>query len=332
MNGLVVGLGSIGRRHLKNLRQILPQAELTVLRSSDRSSHEAPPEEASRVVYSFDDALLHEPRFAVIASPAPFHVETALRLAERGVHLCIEKPISDRLDRVQDLIRLCRQRGLVLMVAYNLRFAAPLRTLREALMSGRIGKLLGLRIEAGQYLPDWRPNADYRQSVSARRDLGGGALLELSHEIDYARWLAGDIVRVSADVRKLSNLEIDVEDCAELTVNFASGVLGSIHIDMLQHTPTRTCKLIGSEGTLTWDAIVNQVRLFSAETRVWEDLHSAQSIDRNAMYVDELAHFLDCLQTGATPLITGEDGRQALQVVLAAKRSAELEHPCEVES
>ena len=296
MNGLVVGLGSIGRRHLKNLRQILPQAELTVLRSSDRSSHEAPPEEASRVVYSFDDALLHEPRFAVIASPAPFHVEIALRLAERGVHLCIEKPISDRLDRIQDLIGLCRQRGLVLMVAYNLRFAAPLRTLREALMSGRIGTLLGLRIEAGQYLPDWRPNADYRQSVSARRDLGGGALLELSHEIDYARWLAGDIVRVSADVRKLSNLEIDVEDCAELTVNFASGVLGSIHVDMLQRTPTRTCKLIGSEGTLTWDAIVNQVRLFSAETRDWEDLHSAQSIDRNAMYVDELAHFLDCLQ------------------------------------
>lgn len=310
---------------------MLPQAELTVLRSSERSHHEAPPLEASRVVHSLDEALRHEPQFALIASPSPFHVETALRLAERGVHLCVEKPISDRPDRLQELIGLCHQRGLVLMVAYNLRFSASLRALREALLTGRIGRLLGLRIETGQYLPDWRPSADYRQSVSARRELGGGVLLELSHEIDYARWLAGDIRCVSADVRTLSDLEIDVEDCAELTVNFASGVLGSIHIDMLQRAPTRTCKLIGSEGTLIWDAIANQTRLFSAGAGVWEDLCPAQAPDGNATYVAEMAHFLDCLQTGAKPLITGEDGRQTLQVVLAAKRSAELQQPCEVE-
>lgn len=331
MNGLVVGLGSIGRRHLRNLRQLLPKAELTVLRRSDRSQYEAPPAEASRIVHSLDEALGHEPQFAIIASPAPFHVETALRLAEHGVHLCVEKPISDRPDRLHELIGLSRQRGLVLMVAYNLRFAAPLRVLRDALLSGRIGRLLGLRIETGQYLPDWRPDSDYRQCVSARRELGGGVLLELSHEIDYARWLAGEIVRVSADVRQLSNLEIDVEDCAELTVNFASGALGNIHVDMLQRTPTRTCKLIGSEGTLIWDAIANQVRLFSAETRVWEELHPPQALDRNAMYVDELTHFLDCIKTGSIPLITGADGQRTLRVVLAAKRSAELQHPCEVE-
>ncbi len=332
MDGLIVGLGSIGCRHLRNLRSLLPHAELTVLRSSNSSSKEPPPLEATRVVHSIDDALAHQPKFAIIASPSPFHMDTALTLARHGVNLCVEKPISDRLDGVDELIGLTRRRGLVLAVGYNLRFAEPLRILRAALYSGRIGRLLNVRIETGQYLPDWRPQADYRQGVSARRELGGGALLELSHEIDYARWLAGEIVRVSADVRKVSDLEIDVEDCAEMTVNFASGALGNIHVDLLQRTPTRTCRLIGSQGTLTWDAISNLVRLYQAETSVWQDLHPAQALDRNATYVEELRHFFDCIKTKGMPLITGEDGRQTLKVVLAAKRSSEIKKPCEVES
>ena len=331
MKGLVIGLGSIGKRHLGNLRRLLPEADLTVLRSA-RPAIDEPTPDATRVVYDFNDALALAPQFAVIASPSPFHIETAQRLAERGTHLCLEKPISNRLDGVSELIATCHQRGLVLMVAYNLRFNAPLRTLRETLLAGGIGRLLHVRAEVGQYLPDWRPQSDYRQVVSARSDLGGGALLELSHEIDSTLWLAGDITRVMAHVRRASDLEIDVEDCADLIVEFASGATGSIHLDMIQRAPMRQYKLIGSEGTLTWDAIAGQVRLYSATSREWTDISPPAPAERNAMYLDELTHFLDCIRTASTPLVTGEDGLRALQVVLAARRSAELHQTCEVSS
>ena len=255
MRALIVSLGSIGRRHLANLRQLLPDAEITVLRHEGGAS--APAELrslANHVVYSLEEALETRPAFAVIASPAPFHVAVADRLARHGIHLFMEKPISDRADGVQGLIDLCRQRNVVLAVGYDLRFEPSLIAVHDAVHSGRIGRVMGFRAEVGQYLPDWRPTADYRQTVSARKELGGGVLLELSHEFDYARWIVGEVAEVFAQATRVSDLEIDVEDLAEVVLRFSNGAVGSVHLDMVQASPTRTCRIIGTEGTLTWDS------------------------------------------------------------------------------
>jgi predicted dehydrogenase len=208
------------------------------------------------------------------------------------------------------------------MVGYNLRFSEPLRIMQQAASAGRIGRIVGLRAEVGQYLPDWRTGTDYRQGVSARRDLGGGAILELSHELDYALWLMGEIKAVSAQADRVGDLEVDVEDLAEITLRFQSGAIGNVHVDMLQRSVTRTCRLIGIDGTLIWDAISNQVRLYEAQTKAWIDLHPAMTIDRNAMYVAELKHFFECVADQTRPLISGEDGLRVLQIALAAKQSA----------
>jgi predicted dehydrogenase len=323
MKVLIAGLGSIGHRHLANLRLVEPAAHITVWHQhSQRQDVAEAPSPADRVVYRLEDALAAKPDVALVTCPTSLHVATGLALARQGVHLFIEKPLSNSLDGVDELLDLCRQRNLALMVGYNFRFYRPLQVMRQALLEGQIGRIVAVRAEVGQFLPQWRPTSDYRQSVSARRDLGGGAVLELSHELDYVRWLVGEVKAVSAQVARLSDLDIDVEDTAEIVLQFSNGAVGSVHLDMIQRAATRTCRVIGAEGTLTWDGACHRVRLFSAEANKWWDLHPAKDIDRNEMYVAELRHFLDCVRGNCTPTISADDGRRVLEIALAAKQSS----------
>lgn len=322
MKALIVGLGSIGRRHLRVLRSIEPEGRITVWRQHSKRGESDEAAEADATVYSLETALAEEPEIAILANPAPYHIETALELATHGVHLLIEKPLSSRLDGINELIQLCRSRGLVLMVGYNLRFHEGLIALRAAIVRGRIGRLLSIRAEVGQYLADWRSGSDYRRGVSARAELGGGAVLELSHELDYVRWLCGEIESVSAWVGRVSELEIDVEDTAEILLQFKNGVIGSVHLDMVQRVPVRICRVVGTEGTLEWDGISGAVRLFKPGVDAPLELRAAGPGERDAMYRAELAHFLGCVSGQREPRITGEDGRCIVELALAIKQAS----------
>jgi predicted dehydrogenase len=316
--GLVVGLGSIGRRHLANLRALRPGIDLRVLRRLDSAPDPGDP--PATVLTSLAQALEWAPQFAVIASPAPFHVPAALALARAGAHLLVEKPLADTLPAARVLVDLCRDRGRVLMTGYHLRFSPGLRALRAALDEGRIGRVLGFRAEVGQFLPDWRPGRDYREGVSARADLGGGVVLELSHEFDYLRMLLGEVAEVVAWTGRQGDLGLDVEDSAEALVRFQGGAAGSVHLDMLQRAPVRQCRIHGGEGTLVWNGLDHTARLFRAGEG-WSDLVSGP-VDRNQPFLDELEHFLQCAAGGGTPAVTGEDGLRALEFALAVKQSA----------
>ncbi len=321
---LIVGLGAIGRRHLRNLKVLDPGVRVCAWRrSATRDDLGELDPMVERVVAKEADAVAWGADLALLTGPAPEHVAAGRTLAAAGAHLFVEKPLSHTLEGIDELIGLCRQRGRVLMVGYNFRFYRPLAILREALRVGWIGRPLSLRSEVGQYLPDWRPGADYRQCVSARRALGGGALLELSHELDAARYLMGEVQAVSAQVDRLSDLETDVEDVAEVTLRFVEGTLGSVHLDMVQRAPTRWCRVIGTEGTLEWVGQDHRVRLFSAASGTWSDLAPSGALDRNEMYVAELRHCLDCVRDGREPAVTGEDGREAVRIALAARVSSE---------
>lgn len=321
MRALIVGLGAIGRRHRANLEALEPSTPVVVWHQHSRPSDRASAD-VEIAVYGLEDALATQPDFALVTGPASTHVDTALALADHGVHLLVEKPLSNRLDGVDALIARCREKRLALLVAYNFRFYRPLQLVREAVAEGRIGRVLSIRAEVGQYLPEWRPGSDYRQSVSARAELGGGALLELSHEIDYARWLVGEVREVSARAGHVSDLEMDVEDLAEVVLEFENGAIGSLHMDMVQRSPTRTCRIVGSTGTLVWDGMTHHVGLYSSDTGAWTDLWPAAALDRNDMYVAELRHFLSCVRGDAVPEVTGEDGRRVLEIALAAKASS----------
>lgn len=323
MRILIVGLGSIGLRHLANLRVIEPAAHVTIcdprLKAQDAAEASSL---ADCIVYRLEDAFDAKPEAALITCPASLHIETGLALARQGVHLFIEKPLSNTLNGVDELSNFCRQHSLILMVGYNFRFYQPLLSVRQALREGKIGRVLAVRAEVGQFLPDWRPGRDYRQTVSARDHLGGGAVLELSHEIDYVRWLVGEVKTVSAQVARVSDLEIDVEDTAEIILQFHNGAIGSIHLDMIQQPATRTCRIVGTKGTIEWDGFTNSVRVIEARERGWSYLHPPGNLSHQDMYLAEMSHFLECVRGNGPPLVNGGDGKRVLEIALAVKESS----------
>jgi predicted dehydrogenase len=320
---LIVGHGSIGQRHLRIARGLLPEADIRVFR---HQKCELVPDYASGCINSLEEALAFAPQAAVIASPSTFHMQTAQPLADAGVHLLVEKPLAASSIDVALLLTSCAARGNVLMTAYNLRFMPSLQAYRAKIQSGVIGKVLSVRCEIGQYLPSWRPGSDYRQGVSASRALGGGALLELSHEIDYLRWIFGEVAWVKATLSKQSNLEIDVEDTAHLILGFerdAEGrqLIANLSMDLVRQDATRLCLAIGELGSLRWNGLTGIVELFQAGGTTWEKVieHTPQ---RDESYNAEWQHFLACIRDGVAPLICGWDGLAALNIIEAARYSA----------
>jgi len=318
---LVAGLGSIGTRHLRLLREALPDAEILVLRHSECVE---PLPHAAGCTTSLEEACRFEPQVAIIASPAPFHLLAANALAEQGTHLLIEKPLADSTAGVGAFLEKCTQKDVIVQIAYNLRLFETLQHFRQELKRGRIGRILSVRCEIGQYLPGWRPSMDYRETVSAQHKLGGGALLELSHELDMLRWVFGDVDWVSSWKGKLSSLDIDVEDCAYLNLGFSNGVVGNLCMDFIRRDTTRRCTVIAEAGTLSWDAVSGEVSLFTPEANKWEVLIQ-KTPDRDHSYREQIRLFLEAVTTGQMfpGISTGEDGLAVLDLVAAARKSAE---------
>ena len=273
-----------------------------------------------------EDAITFAPQLAVIANPAPYHLTIAQSLAQIGVHLLIEKPLSNATAGVAQLLQTCKEQGNVLLTGYNLRYLPSLQRFRALLFEGLIGKVLSVRCEIGQYLPSWRPDADYRQGVSASSTLGGGVLLELSHEIDYLRWLFGDVDWVRATLSRQSDLELDVEDTAHLILGFLPlsenhQLICSLTLDFIRRDTTRLCTAIGSKGSLRWDGITGQVSIYPTDGNGWVSLFHQQH-HRDESYLAEWRNFLACVTGMASPMITGEDGFKVLRIIEAARSSA----------
>lgn len=323
---LIVGFGSIGKRHARLIRAMLPQVELAVLRHQQTAEPLAAG--MDHCFTNLEQALAFQPQAAVIANPSSHHLPVARVLAAAGVHLLIEKPIANSADGVRDLIDICRKQQSVLMTAYNLRFMPSLLRFRELLQNKMAGEILTVRAEVGQYLPDWRPGTDYRSSVSARAELGGGVLLELSHELDYLRWLFGEVQWVSAVLRTQSKLEINVEDLAGLTLGLkvrgdGNELVASLNLDCFRRDTTRTCTVIGDAGTLRWNAISGEVALFTTRETAWEILYSQAPV-ADESYKLQWQHFMQCVAGKAVPAVSGDDALATLLVIEAARCSSAL--------
>lgn len=320
---LVVGLGSIGRRHAANLKTLRPHCEVAGLHLSGRLHDAGSMPVVARHFTQWDDALAYAPSASVICIPAPFHLDASRRLLKARVPMLIEKPIADRLEGLASLIDEVQRNDLPAVVGYNLRFSPALRFARDAILRGEIGQVLAARAEVGQYLPDWRPQARYQDGVSAQRRLGGGPLLELSHEFDYLQWLFGMPLEVTAVAARVSTLEIDVPDVTDITLRYANpDRLISVHLDFLQRTPARRCRFVGAEGTLLWDGILDTVDVYRAATGEWIH-HELRVRDRNQIYLNELAAFLALPSRGDDLLASLKSGYAALSIAEAAAKSIE---------
>jgi predicted dehydrogenase len=316
---LIAGAGSIGTRHLANLRS-LGSHDLRLYRTSLRRRLGTPfdvPVERELV-----SALKRRPRAVLVCNPTSLHVPLALSAARSGCHLFIEKPLSHSMEGIEELRAEVQKRGLVAIVGFQFRFHPAFRQAREWLTAGAIGEVVSVRVHWGEYLPGWHPGEDYRRSYSARQALGGGAVLTLSHPFDYLRFLLGEVEAVSALAARRSGFDLDVEDTAEILLRFANGVLGSVALDYIERPPSHGFRILGRKGSIRWKAPDGAARLFDAEQNSVQMAPSSRSYGRNRMFLDEMRHFLACLDGREAPLCSLDDGVRALQIALAAKKAA----------
>lgn len=324
---LIVGYGSIGRRHLKNLNFNYPSLSIAILRHDRAKKVLIDSNKFDHCFFDLKTAIKFKPDAAIIANPSSFHIEIAIALAKKGVNLLVEKPISSNSKNVKELIEVCDKNQIVLKVAYNLRFLSSLQFFRKLATQEKIGKIFSVHSTVGQYLPDWRPDVDYRQTVSAQSVLGGGALLELSHEIDYIQWIFGRISSVVAIVSKQSNLKVDVEDTASLLMEVSnsrnnSSIVVSLNMDFNRHDKSRLCYAIGEKGTLKWDGVSNLVEFKSANKDKFQVLYS-KSTDRNITYEEEIKAFIEQISGKESLLLaTGSEGLSVVKVIESAKKSS----------
>jgi predicted dehydrogenase len=259
---------------------------------------------------------------ALICTPPSSHVPVALSLVEEGVHVFIEKPLSNSLNNIDELLENARSANLTLLVGYCFRFHPGLKTVKEILGTGELGKVLLAQAEFGQYLPSWRPWQDYAKSYTAMTEFGGGIILDGSHEIDYLRWLVGEVKEISCFAGKLSALKVETIDVAGLLLKFSNGSIGMIHIDFVRRDYSRSCEIICENGSIKWNYQENSLKIYRQDNSQWEIYNNLTS-NANDMYEAEMKHFIACINKKEIPLVNGVEGLKTLKVALAALESSE---------
>lgn len=318
---MIAGFGSIGRRHLRNFREL--EVEEVIVYRTGKSTLPTDELKGAQVEFDLDAALSHKPDAVVIANPTAYHLPVALAAAKAGCHLLLEKPISHTLEGVEELRQIVTEKQLTVLVGFHYRFNPGLNRVRRILSEGGIGEIVNAHVHWGEYMPGWHPWEDYRDSYAARPELGGGVLLTLCHPFDYLRWLVGEITAVASFKGFHGGLDIPVEDSADTLLQFQNGATGHVHLDYVQRPGTHTLKIVGRTGKLGWSNEDGTVRHYRVETETWESYPPPVGFERNEMYLDQTQHFLDCLEGKVRPGCTLDDGIRALEIVLGAHQASD---------
>lgn len=329
MKTLIAGMGSIGRRHLRNLLD-LRKDEIMVYRTHQSTL----PDEDLPVVKietDFHRALSYQPDAVIVANPTSKHLEIAIPFAKTGASILLEKPVSHNTDGVNELKHAEKSGGGRILMGFQFRYHPGLIKAADWMKDGAIGRVISVRCEWGEYLPSWHPWEDYRKSYSARGDLGGGVVLTLSHPIDYLRWLVGEISELWAFTGKVSDLEIGVEDCAEVGLRFENGATGNLHLDYFRCPAEHRFEIIGTAGMIEWRNATGAARLFRSESDSWESSLLPEGFERNDLFIAEMKHFLDVVEKKAKPVCTLEDGIKALKIALAVHESAKTKQVVKID-
>lgn len=327
MRILIAGLGAIGQRHARNLRAIAgDELELYAFRRRGRpfvvtetlTRDDTIDVEQALALTAFgdlDEALAVRPDAVFVCTPSAGHIEIARRAADAGCHLFIEKPLSHTMDGVESLRRTIAARALTVLVGCQWRYHPRVRWLRSEIAAGTLGRLGQAQIVYQEYLPDWHPYEDYRQSYAAQAALGGGVVLTQIHDYDLAWSLFGPLRCVTASGGRLSDLEIDVEDTVDAT--FEAAVPVRVLQTFARRPSRRAIAVSGTRGSI-------EIDLLSGAVDVSGDVRSPSPLTgyrRNEMFLEEARHFLACLTHDERPAVPLDDGIQVLRVALAVKEA-----------
>ena len=315
----MIGYGSIGKRHVQNLLS-LKNTRIIICTKQIITN---PSPKKIVIVNSISDCLKEKPDAGIVTNVTNLHIKTAIKLANAGVDLFIEKPLSNSLKDVKDLFRIVQNKDLITQMGCQLRFHKCIKKIKELIPTNRIGKILSVRVECGSFLPDWHAYENYSKSYAARNDLGGGVVLTCIHEIDYLYWMFGNMSEIFSITGKFSNLKISADDLSVSVIKFKNNIIGELHIDYFQKHPFRSCKIIGTKGMIYWDSDTNIVKLYDNNKEKWIEILKWSNYDRNFMYKQEIDHFLTCVKKRKSTINPIQsDGLATLQIALAIIKSS----------
>jgi predicted dehydrogenase len=334
MKYLIAGLGSIGRRHMRNLIA-LGEKDIVLLRTRKAT---LPEDDLAGYPVETDlaDALKkHKPDAVIVANPTALHLDVAIPAARAGCTILLEKPISHSTDKLDELESTVKENGSKVLVAFQFRFHPGLIRAKQLITDGELGRVISAHVHFGEYLPAWHPWEDYRKGYAARADMGGGVVLTQCHSLDYLPWLVGNVRSVWGFTSKISDLEVDVDDTAEIGLRFEGGALGSLHLDFNQQPPSHRFEVIGTKGTLKWDLADGATSIYRASPESlaistgmairaggeWEVYPLADSWERNVMFLEQMKHFVAVVHGEIEPTCTLDDGMRVQRLVGAIHKS-----------
>ena len=320
-NFVITGGGSIGKRHLKNLISLnINKENIFVLEPREDRVSEIKSlgiDNCLKDIREFDDISI---KAAIICSPTSYHIDQAIYFANKKADLMIEKPLSRDLQNIDKLKDIVSKNKLVTFIAYIFRFAPSIKYLKEILEKKVIGEIFFVRGEFSEYLPDWHPYEKYNSFYMAQKQLGGGSILDQSHIMDLVHYLFGNFKSVMAFNNKVSGLEIEADDIAEMIVELKSGILASIHTDIFGRKHSKSLEIKGSKGNIHWDFYKNTVSVYDAETKT-SKIETNFDKDFNKVYIEELKYFINCSDKNIQAEPNLDVGIDTMKLILSSEDS-----------
>ena len=322
MKILIVGCGSIGKRHLRNLLTIgIKHENISCVETRQDRVTEVKNYGIERVYSNLDSALIDKNYdAAIICSPTSLHIEQCNILSSKKVNLMIEKPLSRNLEGIEILKRNVKENNLVVLMAYIFRFTPQVQMIKKLIQENALGKIYYVRGEFSEYLPDWHPYEDYRSFYMAEKSMGGGSILDQSHIFDLVHYLLGGFKNVKAYNSKISNLELNADDISELIVEMNSGVIASLHTDIFGRQHQKFLEIKGENGNIKWDFYKNEVSIYDPKDKAVK-IFKKFPTDFNLTYINEIKHFIECCENKKKTFASLEDGIDTMKLILAAEKS-----------
>lgn len=304
MNILLIGLGSIAKKHISALRVLKLDFKIYALRSTKNVEIE----DGIENIFDLDDVRVFFD-FAIISNPTHLHFNYIEKLAQKGINLFIEKPAIHSLENADKLVNQIRKIKIKTYVACNMRFHPCITFLKNKIDNETI-RINEVNVYCGSYLPDWRPSKDFRTIYSANASMGGGVHLDLFHEIDYTSWLFGLPNESKSILKSNSSLDIDSVDYANYTLGYDT-FTANIILNYYRRKPKREIEIVLENETWTVDLIKSEIKN-DREELIFKD----NVFDIRETYANQLEYFISCLKLNQAPMNSFPESIEILKICL----------------
>jgi len=324
MKFLIVGLGSMGKRRIRNLQQ-LGAAEIAGFDVREDRRLEAKSLYGIKTIDNIQAAMQWQPDAVVISTPPDMHFRFAQVAIDAGKHYFTEAGVS--AQGFADLATQAAEANLVCAPSCTMRFHPSIRKIKSLLAEGAIGRLLTFSHQVGQFLPDWHPWEDYRDFYVSRPETGACREI-VPFELVWLTHLLGPVREVKAMKGRLGDLDAEIDDVYQLLLRLGDNAIGHLQVDVVARAARRELCLLGTEGNLTWSASERLVKLYRSTTKIWEHFPEDETASEAShkmpsaefVYVEEMKAFKEACEGGKPYPYTFSEDADVIAVLLAAEK------------